>query len=183
LRRKKSLNRKEKEQVIFDLSKKIEGYRSVVLTHYRGLNVEQMNQLRKRLKEEKASYHVIKNTLMRLASKGTDLEKLNDYFEGPTAIAISYGDPVLFAKAFSEFMKTQPSLEIKVGLIEGRVTPPEEVKALATMPSREVLLAQILRGIQTSGGQVMGGILSILQQMVGVIQARANQLERSASES
>jgi large subunit ribosomal protein L10 len=80
-------------------------------------------------------------------------------------------------------MKTQPSLEIKVGLIEGRVTLPEEVKALATMPSREVLLAQILRGIQTSGGQVMGGILSILQQMVGVIQARADQLERSASTS
>jgi large subunit ribosomal protein L10 len=177
------LNRKEKEQVISDLSKKIEGYRSVVLTHYRGLNVEQLNQLRKRLKEEKTSYHVIKNTLMRLASKGTDLEKLNDYFEGPTAIAISYGDPILLAKAFSEFMKTQPSLEIKVGLIEGRVTLPEEVKALATMPSREVLLAQILRGIQTSGGQVMGGILSILQQMVGVIQARADQLEKSASTS
>jgi large subunit ribosomal protein L10 len=177
------LNRKEKEQVISDLSKKIEGYRSVVLTHYRGLNVEQLNQLRKRLKEEKTSYHVIKNTLMRLASKGTDLEKLNDYFEGPTAIAISYGDPILLAKAFSEFMKTQPSLEIKVGLIEGRVTLPEEVKALATMPSREVLLAQILRGIQTSGGQVLGGILSILQQMVGVIQARADQLEKSASTS
>jgi large subunit ribosomal protein L10 len=177
------LNRKEKEQVISDLTKKIEGYRSVILTHYRGLNVEQLNQLRKRLKEEKASYHVIKNTLMRLASKGTDLEKLNDYFEGPTAIAISYGDPIPLAKAFSEFMKTQPSLEIKVGLIEGRVTLPEEVKALATMPSREVLLAQILRGIQTSGGQVMGGILSILQQMVGVIQARADQLERSASTS
>lgn len=149
----------------------------MVVTHYRGLNVEQMNHLRKRLKEEKASYHVIKNTLMRLASKGTDLEKLNDYFEGPTAIAISYGDPILLAKAFSEFIKIQPSLEIKVGLIEGRVTPPEEVKALATMPSRDVLLAQILGGIQMSGGQVMGAILSILQQMVGVMQARVDQLE------
>jgi large subunit ribosomal protein L10 len=170
------LNRKEKEQVIFDLSKKIEGYKAVVLTHYRGLNVEQMNHLRKRLKEEKVSYHVIKNTLMKLASKGTDLEKLNDYFAGPTAIAISYGDPILLAKAFSEFIKTQPSLEIKVGLIEGRVTSPEEVKALATMPSREVLLAQILGGIQMSGVQVMGAILSILQQMLGIIQARVDQL-------
>jgi len=175
------LNRKEKEQIVSDLCKKIEGYKAVVLTHYRGLNVEQISQLRKRLREEKVYYHVIKNTLMRLASKGTDLEKLNDYFEGPTAIAISYGDPILLAKVLSEFIKTQPSLEIKVGLIEGRVAPPEDVKALATMPSREVLLAQILGGIQMSGGQVVGAILSILQQMLGVVQARVNQLAESTS--
>ncbi len=176
------MNRKEKEQIVSDLCKKIEGYKAVVLTHYRGLNVEQMNHLRKRLREERVSYQVIKNTLMRLASKGTDLEKLNDYFEGPTAIAISYGDPILLAKVLSEFIKTQPSLEIKVGLIEGRVAPPEEVKALATMPSREVLLAQILGGIQMSGGQVVGAILNILQQMLGVIQARVDQLaEKTAS--
>jgi large subunit ribosomal protein L10 len=140
-----------------------------------------MNHLRKRLREEKVSYHVIKNTLMRLASKGTDLEKVGDYFEGPTAIAISYGDPILLAKVLLEFIKTQPSLKIKVGLIEGRVAPPEEVKALATMPSREVLLAQILGEIQTSGGQVMGAILSILQQMLGIIQARVDQLAESTS--
>ena len=175
------MNRKEKEQIISDFNKKIEGYKAVVLTHYRGLNVDQMNHLRKRLREEKVSYHVIKNTLMRLASKGTDLEKLGDYFEGPTAIAISYGDPILLAKVLLEFIKTQPSLEIKVGLIEGRVAPPEEVKALATMPSREVLLAQILGEIQTSGGQVMGAILSILQQMLGIIQARVDQLAESTS--
>jgi large subunit ribosomal protein L10 len=170
------LNRREKEQTISDLSKKIEGYRAVVLTHYRGLNVEQMNHLRKRLREEKVSYHVIKNTLMRLASKGTDLEKLNDYFEGPTAVAITHGDPILLAKILSEFIRTQPSFAIKVGLIEGRIAPPEEVKALATMPSREVLLAQILGEIQMSGGQVVGAILSILQQMLGVVQARVGQL-------
>src|SRR5512136_346512 len=120
------------------MSKQVEGLKAAVLTNYRGLKVEQLNQLRRRLREEKVSYHVIKNTLMKLASKGTDLEKLNDYFEGPTAIAVSYGDPILLARIFLEFVKTQPSLEIKVGLIEGRVTPPEEMKALATMPSREV---------------------------------------------
>jgi large subunit ribosomal protein L10 len=170
------LNRKEKTEVISDFSKKIEGYKAVVLTHYRGLNVDQMNHLRKRLREEKVAYHVIKNTLMKLASKGTDLEKLGDYFEGPTAIAISYGDPILLAKVLLEFIKTQPSLEIKVGLIEGRVAPPEEVKALATMPSRQVLLAQILGEIQTPGGQVMGSLLGLLQQMLGIIQARVDQL-------
>ncbi len=141
------MNRKEKEQVVSDF-KKVEGLKAVVLTHYRGLNVEQMNNLRRRLREEKISYHVVKNTMMKLAAKGTDLEKLNDYFEGPTAIAISYGDPIPLAKILSEFVKTQPKLEIKIGLIQGKVTPPDEIKALATMPSREVLLAQILGGIQ-----------------------------------
>jgi len=173
------LNRKEKEQVVTDLGDKVKGLQAVVLTNYRGLNVEQMNHLRQRLREEKISYHVVKNTLMKLASKGTDLEKLKDYFEGPTAVAISYGDPILLAKILSEFLKTQTPLEIKVGLIQGRVVRPEELKALATMPSREVLLAQILGGIQMSGNQLGGVILSALQQVLGVIQARVDQLSES----
>jgi large subunit ribosomal protein L10 len=138
-----------------------------------------MNTLRQRLREENISYHVVKNTLMRIASKGTDLEKLNDYFEGPTGIAISYGDPVPLAKTISEFIKTQPSLEIKIGLIQGRVVPPDEVKALATMPSREVLFAQLLGGIQMSGVQLGGVLLGILQQLLGVIEARTDQLTES----
>jgi len=170
------LNRKEKQQTISDLHKQIEQFQAAVLTNYRGLNVEQMNTLRQRLRKEKVSYHVVKNTLIRIASKGTDLEKLNDYFEGPTGLAISYGDPVLLAKILSEFIKTQPSLEIKVGLIQGRVAPPEEVKALATMPSREVLFAQLLGGIQISGGRLGGALLNLLQQVLGMIQGRSDQL-------
>jgi large subunit ribosomal protein L10 len=177
------LNRKEKENVISDLSKRIEGVKAVVLTNYRGLNVEQLSSLRRRLREEKISYHVVKNTLMRLAAKGTDLEKLDHYFEGPTAIALSHGDPALLAKILSEFVKTQPALEIKIGLIQGQVTPPEEVKALATMPPREVLLSQILGGIQMAGGRLAGVIQSALRQVLGVIQARADQLADSSAEN
>jgi large subunit ribosomal protein L10 len=175
------LNRKEKAQVISDLGERVKGFRAAVLTNYRGLNVEQLNHLRQRLREEKISYHVVKNTLMRLASKGTDLEKLGSYFEGPTAIAISYGDPVLLAKILSEFVKTQPSLEIKVGLIQGKVASPEEVKALATMPSRQVLFAQILGGIQGPAIQVAAVIYNGIQQVLGIIQARADQLAESES--
>jgi large subunit ribosomal protein L10 len=177
------LDRKEKRQVVSDLGNKVEGFQAVVLTNYRGLNVEQMNNLRQRLREEKISYHVVKNTLMKLASKGTDLEKLNDYFEGPTAIAISHGDPILLAKILSEFLKGQTAFEIKVGLVQGRVIRPEELKALAAMPSREVLLAQVLGGIQMPGAQIGGVILSGLQQVLGLIQARADQLATSSAES
>jgi len=175
------LNRREKEQVISDLGERVKGFRAAVLTNYRGLNVEQLNHLRQRLREEKISYHVVKNTLMKLASKGTDLEKLDNYFEGPTAIAISYGDPVLLAKILSEFVKTQPSLEIKAGLIQGKVASPEEVKALATMPSREVLFGQILGGIQGPAIQVGAIIYNAIQQVLGIIQARADQLAESES--
>jgi large subunit ribosomal protein L10 len=134
------------------------------------------------LREEKISYHVVKNTLMKLASKGTDLEKLGNYFEGPTAMAISYGDPVLLAKILSEFVKTQPSLEIKVGLSQGKVTSPEEVKALATMPSREVLLGQILGGIQGTASQLGAVIYNAIKQVLGIIQARADQLSKQTPE-
>jgi large subunit ribosomal protein L10 len=173
------LNKREKEQVISDLHKRVEQFKAVVLTNYRGLNVGQMTQLRRRLREEKIAYNVVKNTMMKLASKGTDLEKLNDYFEGPTALAIAYGDPIPLAKILTEFQKTQPALEIKAVLVEGKVTPPSEVKSLASMPPREVIFAQVLGGIQAPAGQLAGTILSAIQQVLGALQARADQLEKS----
>jgi large subunit ribosomal protein L10 len=175
------LNRREKEQIISDLHQQVEKFRAVVLTNYRGLNVEQMSQLRQRLREEKVSFNVVKNTLMKLASKGTDLEKLNNYFEGPTAIAVSQGDPISLAKILSDFQKTQPLFEIKAGVIEGRVTPPAEVKAMASMPSREAILAQILGEVQTPGTQLAGVLYGAVQQVVNIIQARVDQLVESES--
>lgn len=175
------MNRSEKKQIVADFSKKMEGFQAAILTHYRGLNVEQINTLRRRLREEKISYHVVKNTMMKLAAKGTDLEKITDYFKGPTAIAVSHGDPIALAKILTEFVKTQPRLEIKIGLIQGRVTPPDEIKGLATMPPREVLLAQIMGGIQGPGQEVAGVIQGGLQQIVGVINARADQLAKPES--
>lgn len=175
------MNRKEKEQVISDLGERIKGYRAVVLTSYRGLKVEQLERLRQRLREEKISYHVIKNTLTKLATKGTDLEKLDSYFEGPIAMAISYGDPVSLAKILSEFVKIQPNLEIKVGLVQGMVATPEEVKALASMPSREVLFGQILGGIQGAATQLGAVLYNAVQQTLGILQARVDQLEKLES--
>jgi large subunit ribosomal protein L10 len=139
----RALNRTEKEQTIASLQKQIEQYRGAVLTNFRGLTVEQINQIRQRLREEKVSFHVVKNTLMKLASRGTDFEKVNQYLEGPTAIAISYGNPVSLIKILLDFVKTQPLLEIKVGLVEGQLVSPQELKGIATLPSRETMMAQV----------------------------------------
>jgi len=177
------LNRTEKTENISELQKKLDGSKAVVLTNFRGLNVAQVTGLRQRLREEKIAYQVVKNTLAKLASKGTDLEKLKDYFEGPTAIAISYGEPIALAKVLAEFQKTLPTFEVKVGLIEGKVASPPEIKALATMPPREVILAQILGGIQGPAAQLAGVLQSAIQQVFGTIQARIDQLATSSVES
>ena len=174
------MNRKEKEQTISDLQKQIDRYKAAVLTSFRGLNVQQISQIRQRLRDEKVSFHVVKNTLMKRASKGTDLEKISAYFQGPTAMAISYGSPVSLIKIILDFIKTQPALEIKVGLIEGEVIAPGEMKSVASLPSRDVLFAQILGGIQMPAAQVGGTIHSLFQQILGVLEARVDQLESSA---
>lgn len=174
------MNRKEKEETISGLQKQIDRYRGAVLTNFRGLNVEQISQIRKRLRDEKISFHVVKNTLMKRAAKGTDLEKINPYFEGPTAMAVSYGNPISLVKIILDFVKTQPALEIKVGLIEGEVVAPGEMKNLASMPPKEVLFAQILGGIQMPAAQVGGVVHSLFQQVLGVLKARVDQLEGSA---
>lgn len=174
------MNRSEKSQLVSEFSKKLEGFQAAILTNFRGLNVEQINTIRRRLREEKISYHVVKNTLMKLASRGTPLEKLADHFEGPTAIAISYGDPVPLAKILSEFVKNQPNLEIKAGLIQGRVATPEEIKALATLPPREIILGQLLGALQVSGQQLGGVLINALQQVLGILQARMDQLNKAS---
>lgn len=176
------MNRREKEQMVSMLQKRIEGFQAAVLTNYRGLNVEQMNSLRRRLREENISYHVVKNNLMKIASKGTELEKLNDYIDGPIAIALSYGDPVPLAKVLMDFVKNQPLLEIKAGLVQGRVISPDEVKALATMPSRETLLTQLLSAIQMPAAYLLGAIMSAFQEFLYALQARIEQLEKQSTE-
>lgn len=173
------MNRTEKEETISGLQKQIENYKGAILANFRGLKVDQMNQIRQRLRDEKISFHVVKNTLMKRAAKGTDLEKIDAYFEGPTAMAVSYGNPVSLVKIILDFVKTQPALEVKVGLIEGAVVAPGDMKQLATMPSREVLMAQILGGIQMPAAQVCGTTHGLFQQVLGVLQARVDQLADS----
>jgi len=96
-------------------------------------------------------------------------------------MAISYGDPVHLVKILSEFIKTQPTFEIKIGLIQGKVASPEEVKALATMPPREVIFAQLLGGIQGTATQLGAVLYRAIQQVLGIIRARADQLEKMES--
>ena len=157
------MNRREKEQVVSDLHGKLEALKAVILTDYRGLNVEQITRLRRRLQEASVEYRVVKNRLFRLASKETSLEQLSELFVGPTAIAITRDDPLVPAKVLLEFSKETPLLEIKGGLVEGRVVGPTEIEAMAKLPGREVLLANFLRLLK--GGQVR--LVNVLSGQIG----------------
>lgn len=178
------MNRTEKIDAVAELQKKLAGSKAVVLTDFRGLKVEQLTALRQRLRQDKIAYQVVKNTLMKRAIEGSPLEKLKDHFRGPTAVAISYGEPVVLAKALAEFQKTLPNLEVKVGLIEGSVVSPPEIKTLSTMPPREVLLAQLVGTLQAPARRMVGGILGAFQQFLFLLQARIDQMtEREAPQS
>lgn len=156
------MNRKLKEQIISELNGKFRKAKFAILTDYCGLNVEEINRLRRELRIEAIEYKVVKNTIVKLAAKATELELLDDYFSGPTAIAISYEDSLSPAKVLIKFSKDYPKLEIKSGVLDGKVITADDIKLLAETPGREALLAQMLSlfaSSQTSLVQVLNGIL------------------------
>jgi len=164
------VNRREKERVVSELHQKLQNIRAVILTDYRGLNVEEITRLRRQLQKVSVEYRVVKNTLMRLASKGTGLEGLSDFFVGPTAMAVSNDDPLAPARVLLEFSKETPLLEIRGGLIEGRVVGPREIEGIAKLPGREVLLGNLLRVLVGGQFRLVNTLSSHIRRLVQVLE-------------
>ena len=137
-----------KKQIVAEIADKFRASKSTVIVDYRGLNVAEITELRKRLREAGVEFKVYKNTLTRRALAEVGLEGLNDVFTGPNAIAFSNEDVVAPAKILSEFAKEHEALEIKAGVIEGNIATVEEINALAKLPSREGLLSMLLSVLQ-----------------------------------
>ena len=142
-----SLNRKQKEAVIGEISEKLSDAQSVVLAEYRGLTVGEMTQLRVNARSSGVYLRVLKNTLAKLAVKGTPFEGLSGDMVGPLAYGIS-SDPVAAAKVLSDFSKTNDKFLIKVGAMPNRVMSAADVSVLAKMPSRDELLSKLLGTMQ-----------------------------------
>jgi large subunit ribosomal protein L10 len=155
------LTRTEKENLVKDLNRKFEGAKFAFITDYSGLNVADISDLRKRLRNESVEYKVVVNTLTRLAIKNTNFEVLTDFLQGPVAVAVGNADSSAAAKVLTAFSKDQPHLEIKAGILDGAVISVEDVKALASLPSREVLLGKLvslLNAIPTNLVRVLNGV-------------------------
>lgn len=138
-----------KQPVVEEISAKIKDAQSVVLVDYRGLTVEQDTQLRKNLREAGVTYKVYKNTMMNFAFKGTEFEGLTQYLEGPSAVAISTEDATAPARIIAQFAKTADKLEMKAGVVEGTVYDAKGIAAIASIPSREVLISRLLGSLQS----------------------------------
>lgn len=140
----------KKKAVVEELAQKLKEAKSLVLADYRGLSVEQDTKMRKALREAGVEYKVIKNSIISFAVKGSELEGINKYLSGPTAIAISATDPVAPSKVLAKFAKDYKELEIKGGMVEGNIIDDAGVEELASTPSKEELLGRLIGSLQGS---------------------------------
>ena len=169
----------EKMQTVAEIKEKLSTTQGAVLTNYRGLTVAQDTKLRRKLREAGVEYRVFKNTMTRIAAKEAGIEGLDIYLEGPTAIAMSYTDPVAPAKVISDFVKEHKlqALEVKAGLVEGKVIDADSVKALASLPSREVLIAKALGSMQAPITGFVNVLSGSLRNLVYALEAVRKQKE------
>lgn len=144
-----SKNLELKKQVVAEIKEKFEKAQSVVVVDYRGLKVEEADALRKAFREAGVDYKIYKNNLTKLALEGTTFESIAQDLTGPNAIAFGYGDPVVPAKIVKDFAKDHKNLEFKSGVVEGKYCDLETIKAIADIPSREVLIAKFLGSIKS----------------------------------
>ena len=138
-----------KQPVVAEIAEVLNGAKSAVVVDYRGLTVEQDTALRKQLREAGVSYKVYKNTMIRFAAKGTEFEALEPHLEGPTALAVSKEDATAPARVLADFAKKAPALEVKAGVVEGNFYDEAGMKAISSIPSREVLLSKLLGSLQS----------------------------------
>ena len=138
-----------KQPIVQEISETIKDAQSVVVVDYRGLTVAEDTQLRKQLREAGVVYKVYKNTLVSRAVEGTEFESLRDVLEGPSAFAVSADDATAPARVLAEFAKKAPALEIKAGVVEGNFYDADGMKAISSIPSREVLLSKLLGSMQS----------------------------------
>ena len=166
-----------KQQITEDLHDRLARSAIIVLTDYKGLDVTSINDLRRKLREANIEYQVVKNTLLVRAAQDTEVALIKDHFKGPSAVAISYDDPVAPAKVLTQFAKDNKELEIKVGVLNGKVLDAQAIKALATLPSREVLLAQFLSALNAVPTSFVRVLAEVPRSMLNVLTAIKDQKE------
>jgi len=169
--------RADKVAVVAEVKEKLEAADGVLLTEYRGLDVPAMAELRHNLTPAGGEYKIYKNTLVKLAANELGIE-LDELLTGPTALAFvgtkadgSKGDPAAVAKALKEYSKTNDSLVIKGGVLDGKAISPDEIKALADLPSREALFSEFAGAMEHMLGDFAGLLDNKLQEFVGCMEA------------
>ena len=174
--------RPDKAAAVAELTDAFRSSNAAVLTEYRGLTVAQLKTLRRSLGEN-AQYAVVKNTLTKIAANEAGINTLDDLFNGPTAVAFISGDPVTSAKGLRDFAKDNPNLVIKGGVLDGKALSADEIKKLADLESREVLLAKLagaFKGKQTQTARLLQALPSKFVRTAEAL--RVKQAEQGGAE-
>jgi large subunit ribosomal protein L10 len=177
-----ALDRASKEKLLADYNGGFAKSRNAFVLGYRNMTVPQVDDLRAKVRASGGRYQVVKNRLALIAVKDTPLQPLAEHFQGPTAIAYSGDDAVALAKVLTDFTKSADVLEFRAGLVDGRAVKGNEVKAIADLPSREVLIGKLLFLLQTPISRLVRDLGAITQQFVSVLdQVRQQKEAKSGS--
>ena len=177
------LTRAQKEEQVSALREKLARATSVFVADYRGLTVAGANDLRSKLRNEVAGgeveYQVVKNSVLRRATSDSDLDVLQDAFSGPTAVAISYGDPAAVAKVLVDYAKQSETFELKGGFLDGRCLDDREISTLARLPSLDELRGQFIGLLQAPATKLVRLLNEPGSQLARLVEARRNAMEES----
>jgi len=173
--------RPDKAAAVAQLAEEFRGSAAIVLTEYRGLSVKQLTELRRSLGGN-ASYAIVKNTLTKIAAKEAGVEGIDDHLVGPSAIAFVKGDPVDAAKGLRDFARANPVLVIKGGVLDGEPLSADEIKKLADIESREVLLAKLAGAMKASLSRAASLFAAPLSQTARLIEALRQKVEADQNE-
>ncbi|MGH7458250.1 MAG: 50S ribosomal protein L10 [Longimicrobiaceae bacterium] len=172
------MNLEEKTAFVEEIQGKLAGARSFYLTDFTGLSVKEINEFRARLRQQGVAYVVVKNTLARRALEGLELPDVASFFAGPTGLVIGREDAVSAAKVMTEFAKEFDGRPVvKAGVVESREVGAEEVKRLATLPPKEVLLAQFAGGLRAPATRLAGGMNELVARLARVVEALRRKRE------
>lgn len=169
------MKKTDKEKIVADLRQRLTRSQAVFVTDFTGLNVESINKLRRDLKQRGDEYRVVKKTLLRRASQETPVSAIEDLLVGPCGITISYGDPVASAKLLADFAKAREKFAFKGGVLQGRPISAEDVGQLAKMPSREILLGQLLSALVAVPTGLVSTLSAIIQKFLLTLKAVEDQ--------
>ena len=175
------MRKDEKNVVVADLQQRLDGASAFYLTDFTGLSVKQITEFRSRLRKQGVEYVVVKNTLAKRALDALELSDVAEFFAGPTGLVIGRNDAVAAAKVLSDFAREHADRPaVKVGVVDRKPFDPAEVKRLADMPPREVLLAQIAGGLQAPMARLAGGMNQLMAGFARAVDQLRQQKEGAA---